>query len=125
PRPPLRGLENVQSQETPPGSLESGQSERRSCVSLSRAYERLEFNPVTGVAIAVAYWRRRSPGRKRGRPGGTTAPCHGRPYEGWKMSKVRRPLRSPCGLWRVREGRFGVALAIDRRPLRVRRPVAG
>jgi len=44
---------------------------------------------MTGVAIAVAYWRRRTPGRKRGRPGGTTAPCHGRPYEGWKMSKVQ------------------------------------
>ena len=37
----------------------------------------------------MRYWRRRSPGRKRGRPGGTTAPCHGRPYEGWKMSKVQ------------------------------------
>ena len=31
---------------------------------------------MTGVAIAVAYWRRRSAGRKRGRPE------NGRPYEG-------------------------------------------
>jgi len=45
---------------------------------------------MTGVAIAVAYWRRRSPGRKRGRPE------NGRPYEGWKMSQVQCPLR---GLW--------------------------
>src|SRR5215510_458595 len=56
---------------------------------LAEHIDRLEFNSITGVAIAVAYWRRSSPGRKRGRPGGTTAPCHGRPYEGWKMSATR------------------------------------
>jgi len=62
---------------------------------LAQQIDRLEFNSITGVAIAVAYWRRRSPGRKRGRPGGTTAPCHGGPYEDWKMSKVQCPLRGP------------------------------
>ena len=46
----------------------------------------LEFNSRRGVAIPVAYWRRRSPGRKRGRPE------NGRPYEGWKMSKVQSPF---------------------------------
>jgi len=44
---------------------------------IAERIDRLEFISMTGVAIAVAYWRR-SPGRKRGRPGGTTAPCHGR-----------------------------------------------
>jgi len=37
---------------------------------------------MTGAAIGIAYWRRRSPGRKRGRPE------NGRPYEGWKMNEV-------------------------------------
>jgi len=50
---------------------------------LAEHIDRLEFNSITGVAIVVAYWRRRSPGRKRGRPE------NGRPYEGWKMSKVQ------------------------------------
>ena len=50
---------------------------------LAEHIDRLEFNSITGVAIAVAYWRRRSQGRKRGRPE------NGRPYEGWKMSKVQ------------------------------------
>ena len=54
---------------------------------LAEHIERLEFNSMTRVAIAVAYWRRRSPGRKRGRPE------NGRPYEGWKMSKVQASLR--------------------------------
>jgi len=43
---------------------------------------------MTGVAIAVAYWGRRSPGRKRGRPE------NGRPYEGWKMSS--HPVKTGC-----------------------------
>jgi len=43
---------------------------------------------MTGVAIAVVYWRRRSPGRKRGRPE------NGRPYEGWKMSKLQWPFKA-------------------------------
>jgi len=42
---------------------------------------------MTGVAIAIAYWRRRSPGRNLGRPE------NGRPYEGWKMSKLQSSLR--------------------------------
>ena len=50
---------------------------------LAEHIDRLEFNSMTGVAIAVAYWRRRSPSRKQGRPE------NGRPYEGWKMSKVQ------------------------------------
>ena len=50
---------------------------------IAERIDRLEFISMTGVAIAVAYWRRRSPGRKRGRPE------NGRPYEGWKMSKVQ------------------------------------
>ena len=56
---------------------------------LAEHIERLEFNSMTGVAIALAYWRRRSPGRKRGRRE------NGRPYEGWKVSKVHavRPHR--------------------------------
>jgi len=52
---------------------------------LAEHVDLLEFNSITGVAIAVAHWRRRSPGRKRGRPE------NGRPYEGWKMSKVQGP----------------------------------
>ena len=50
---------------------------------LAEHIDRLEFNSITEVAIAVACWRRRSPGRKRGRPE------NGRPYEGWKMSNVQ------------------------------------
>ena len=56
---------------------------------LAEHIDRLEFNSMTGVAIAVPYSRRRSPGRKRGRPE------NGRPYEGWKMSKVQCPLCGP------------------------------
>ena len=50
---------------------------------LAERIDRPEFNSMTRVAIAAACWRRKSPGRKRGRPE------NGRPYEGWKMSKVQ------------------------------------
>src|SRR5215471_6025355 len=50
---------------------------------LAEHIDRLEFNSITGVAIAVAYWRR-SPGRKRGRPE------NGRPYEGWRETSDGR-----------------------------------
>jgi len=70
---------------------------------------------MTGVPIAVAYWRRRSSGRKRGRPGGTTAPCHGRPYEGWKMFSDLQ-----TGVCYADQGSAIHADPIDRCPLRSR-----
>jgi len=98
----------------PPTTVGCGESETHRIVvniaapPLAEHIDRLEFNSIDRVAIAAAYWRRKSPGRKRGRPGGTTAPCHGRPYEGWRMSKVQPPnYRWGDYRWLVRFGLTG------------------
>src|SRR5262249_28600013 len=60
---------------------------------LAEHIDGLEFNSITGVAIAVAYWRRRS---RAGSAGGLRTAA---PTRDGKCPKSRCPLRGPgCGV---------------------------